>query len=189
MQVPGSHNVSNALVALAVADLIGLSVSQAAQALSAYQGVERRFQVRGEANGILVIDDYAHHPTEIKATLAAARGQFPNRRIWSVWQPHTYSRTRTLFDQFVNAFKDADRVVVTEVYAAREPLPEDGFSARQMVDVMSNPDALYVPDLGHATDLLMDSLQPGDVLLVLSAGDATQISSDVLLQMKARISE
>jgi UDP-N-acetylmuramate--alanine ligase len=186
LQVPGRHNVSNALAAIAVADLVGLPIQQAVQSLSEFRGAERRFEVRGEANGVLVIDDYAHHPTEIKATLAAARARYPERRIWSVWQPHTYSRTRTLFDQFTGAFEDADKVLVTEVYAARETPPEDGFSAKQVVKAMSRPDVLYSPDIYQATEVLLDRLRPGDVLLVLSAGDANQISTDVLLKMKEK---
>ncbi|OGO28673.1 MAG: UDP-N-acetylmuramate--L-alanine ligase [Chloroflexi bacterium RBG_16_52_11] len=186
LQVPGRHNVSNALSAIAVADLVGLPVLKAAKALSEFRGTDRRFEVRGEANGVLVIDDYAHHPTEIKATLAAARARYPQRRIWSVWQPHTYSRTRTLFDQFAGAFDDADTVLVTEVYAARETPPKDGFSASQVVEAMSRPDVLFTPDISQATELLVDKLQPGDVLLVLSAGDANQISTDVLLRMKEK---
>jgi UDP-N-acetylmuramate--alanine ligase len=186
LQVPGRHNVSNALAAVAVADLVGLPVQKAASALSEFRGTDRRFEVRGEANGVLVIDDYAHHPTEIKATLAAARARYPQRRIWSVWQPHTYSRTRTFFDQFAGAFDDADNVLVTEVYAARENPPQDGFSANQVVKAMSRPSVLFTPDISQATELLVDKLQPGDVLLVLSAGDANQISTDVLLRMKEK---
>ena len=186
LQVPGRHNVSNALAAIAVADLVGLPIEQAVQSLAEFRGTERRFEVRGEANGVLVIDDYAHHPTEIKATLAAARARYPERRIWSVWQPHTYSRTRTLFDQFAHAFEDADRVLVTEVYADRETPPEDGFSAKLVAKAMSRPNVLYTADLSQATEVLLDRLQPGDVLLVLSAGDANQISTDVLHRMKEK---
>ncbi len=91
----------------------------------------------GEHRGVTLIDDYAHHPTEIRATLAAARLRYPGRRLWAVWQPHTYSRTRALFDQFAAAFAAADCVLVTEVYAAREPLPADGFSARQVVEAIA----------------------------------------------------
>jgi UDP-N-acetylmuramate--alanine ligase len=120
LQVPGIHNVRNATAALAVSDLIGVSVVQAAGEISRFQGTERRFEVRGEAKHVTFIDDYAHHPTEIMATLSAARVRFPNRNIWAVWQPHTYSRTRTLFTEFAGAFRDADHVLVTDIYAARE---------------------------------------------------------------------
>ena len=120
LQVPGRHNVSNALAALSAVALLGRSIEEAAAALGKFTGTSRRFEIRGEQNGILVIDDYAHHPTEIRATLAAARARYPGRRIIAVWQPHTYSRTRALFEDFVNAFGDADETIVTEVYAARE---------------------------------------------------------------------
>ncbi len=128
LQVPGKHNVANALAALAVAQLLGLPLHEAAQALGKFTGTGRRFEVRGEVAGVTVIDDYAHHPTEIKATLAAARSRYPGRRVWAVWQPHTYSRTRSLMDDFINSFEDADEVIVTEIYAAREP--KQDFSSR-----------------------------------------------------------
>lgn len=180
MQVPGVHNVLNALASVAVADVLDLDTSRAAEAMGDYRGSDRRFQVRAEPGGVTVIDDYAHHPTEIRATLAAARARYPGRQIWVVWQPHTYSRTRALMQDFAASFKDADHVIVTEVYAAREPKPEDGFSAQQVVAVMNNKDAHYIPALFSVTIFLLTYLQPGDVLLVLSAGDADQISSQVI---------
>jgi UDP-N-acetylmuramate--alanine ligase len=125
----------------------------------------------------------AHHPTEIKATLAAARSRYPGRPIWAAWQPHTYSRTRTLQNEFATAFKDADHVLVTEVYAARELDPGD-FSARQVVAAMRHPDARFVPDLAAAETYLSEHLRPDDVLLVLSAGDADQLSGQVLDLLK-----
>ncbi|HSG44300.1 MAG TPA: UDP-N-acetylmuramate--L-alanine ligase [Anaerolineales bacterium] len=120
LQVPGEHNVQNALAVLAIVGVLGYSRSRAAKALGKFAGTGRRFELVGEVNGISVFDDYAHHPTEIKATLAGARARYPERRIWAVWQPHTYSRTQTLFLEFSRAFKDADEVIVTEVYASRE---------------------------------------------------------------------
>jgi UDP-N-acetylmuramate--alanine ligase len=184
LQVPGRHNVLNALAALAVACLLELPLPLAAGALSEYHGVGRRFELRGEAAGVTVIDDYAHHPSKIKATLAAARARYPGRRLWAVWQPHTYSRTRALFADFVNAFKDADQVVITEVYPAREPVPGD-FSSRLVADQISKergkPETVFfAPDLTHASQILAAQLRAGDVLLVLSAGDADKISGQVL---------
>jgi UDP-N-acetylmuramate--alanine ligase len=186
LRVPGKHNVLNALAALAVAHQMGLPTDQACRALSEFRGVGRRFEVRGESNGITVIDDYAHHPTEIRATLTAARARFPERSLWVVWQPHTYSRTRTLFNDFVAAFGQADHVVVTEIFASRENPPEDGFSAQQVVAAMSYPDAYFVPDLTQAATFLVERLVPGDVLLILSAGDADQVSTQVLALLKER---
>jgi UDP-N-acetylmuramate--alanine ligase len=180
LQVPGIHNVYNALASVAVADLLGLDAVRAAEALGEYRGSDRRFQVRAEPGGVTVIDDYAHHPTEIRATLAAARVRYPGRKIWAVWQPHTYSRTRALLNDFAASFIDADHVIVTEVYAAREAAPEDGFSAQQVVAAMCYPDVHFTSNLFDATVLLLTYLQPGDVLLVLSAGDADQISTQVI---------
>jgi UDP-N-acetylmuramate--alanine ligase len=180
LQVPGIHNVFNALASVAVADLLGLDAARAAEALGEYRGSDRRFQVRAEPGGVTVIDDYAHHPTEIRATLAAARARYRGRKIWAVWQPHTYSRTRALLNDFAASFIDADHVIVTEVYAAREAAPEDGFSAQQVVAAMRYPDVHFTHDLSDATVLLLTYLQPGDVLLVLSAGDADQISTQVI---------
>lgn len=179
LQVPGKHNVQNSLAALTVAHLLSLPVEKAAAALGEYQGAGRRFEVRGEAGGVIVIDDYAHHPTEIRATIAAARERYPARQLWVVWQPHTYTRTMLLFDQFAGAFEKADHVLVTEVYAAREPARPD-FSAQNVVKAMRHPDANFASDFERVTDFLLSNLQPKAVLLVLSAGDADRISAKIL---------
>ena len=180
LQVPGRHNVSNALAVLGVVDLLGLPLNDAATALGQYRGVGRRFEVRGVVKGITVVDDYAHHPSEIRATLAAARARYHGSAIWAVWQPHTYSRTRTLLDQFAAAFNDAEHVIVTEVYAARENPPEDGFSSRQIVEAIRHPDVRLATGLSQAVEILIELLQPGDVVLVMSAGDADQVSGQLL---------
>ncbi len=186
LQVPGKHNVLNALATVAVVHQLGLPVEGAAQALGAFQGTGRRFELRGEVSGVAVIDDYAHHPTEIQSTLNAARMRYPGRRLWAVWQPHTYSRTRTLFDEFANAFLNCDHVLVTEIYPSREPPPVDGFSSRQVVAAMQHPDVHYMADLNQATAFLLGRLEAGDVLLVMSAGDADQISTHVLAALQDR---
>jgi len=178
LQVPGEHNVRNALAALSVAAVLGLSLKNAAVALGDFKGTGRRFQVVGEKNGVTVIDDYAHHPTEIRATLAAARARFPGRRILTVWQPHTYSRTQTLFLEFTRAFTDTDLVFVTEVYAAREPRQE--FSSAEVVSAMPHPAARFTNSLAETTEAVLKVIRSGDVLLVLSAGDADQVSAGVL---------
>ena len=181
LQVPGKHNILNALAALTVTQLLGLPLAEAAQALGQFTGTGRRFEVRGEANGIIVIDDYAHHPTEIQATLAAARSRYPRSPLWVVWQPHTYSRTQTLLEDFANSFGNADEVIVTEVYPAREP--KQDFSSRKVVEAMPRP-AHFIADLPEVSNYLITHLRPGDVLLVLSAGDADQVSTDVLAHLK-----
>jgi UDP-N-acetylmuramate--alanine ligase len=179
LAVPGEHNVRNSLAALAVVHLLDESVEQAAKALEVFTGTGRRFELRGEANGVTVVDDYAHHPSEIRATLSAARLRFANRKLWAVWQPHTYSRTRTLFHDFVRAFDDADHVIVTGVYAAREPRDEN-FSPVTLAQAMDHTDARFIPDHTVVSEFLLSQLRPGDVLLVLSAGDADRISGWVL---------
>jgi UDP-N-acetylmuramate--alanine ligase len=186
LPVPGRHNVRNALAALGVADLLGLSLQEAALALREFRGTGRRFEVLGDVAGITFVDDYAHHPTEIRATLAAARARYPGRRIWAVWQPHTYSRTRMFSADFARSFEDADRVVVTEIYAAREAAPVEGFSTRQVVEKMQHPAAHFAPDLTQAEEYLLAHLLPGDVLLVLSAGDADQINTHLMQALKIR---
>ncbi|OGO25665.1 MAG: UDP-N-acetylmuramate--L-alanine ligase [Chloroflexi bacterium RBG_16_54_11] len=186
LRLPGRHNVQNALAALAVAHQMKLPVEGAAEALSQFEGTGRRFEVRGEINGVTVIDDYAHHPTEIRATLSAARMRYPKNRLWVVWQPHTFSRTRLLLHDFVSAFDQADHVLVTEIYAARESQPADGFSSRHVVEAMTYPGATLITDFSQTTQFLVERIQPGDVLIVLSAGDADQISTQVLAQLKER---
>lgn len=185
LQVPGRHNVHNALATLAVIETLGLPLSRAAGALSAFQGTARRFELLGESQGILVIDDYAHHPTEIRATLQAARRRYPGRRIWAVWQPHTYSRIRRLLFDFSHAFDQADQVILTDIYAAREAPPADGFSAVDVVNVIQHPAVRLIPDLPSVSEELLTQLVSGDVLLVLSAGDADQISRRVLAALQA----
>jgi UDP-N-acetylmuramate--alanine ligase len=178
LQIPGEHNVRNALAALCVCAVMGLSLKNAAAALAEFKGTGRRFQILGEKHGITVVDDYAHHPTEIRATLSAARARFPGQRIWAVWQPHTYSRTQALFYEFSRAFGDADEVLVTEVYAAREP--KQDFSSAEIVSSMPHGSARYSGTLEETTEYLLKHLQTGDVLLVLSAGDADRVSANVL---------
>ncbi|MGH2581808.1 MAG: UDP-N-acetylmuramate--L-alanine ligase [Anaerolineales bacterium] len=178
LQVPGMHNVLNATGALVVADLLDLPLEVAALALADFRGTGRRFEVRGEAAGVTIVDDYAHHPTEIRSTLAAARERFPGRRIWALWQPHTYSRTTTLFEDYRKAFENADKVLVTNVYAARENKPAD-FEMRQLVAQINHPNVQFSPNLDEARGALVHRLERGDVLIVMSAGDAIQISAEV----------
>jgi UDP-N-acetylmuramate--alanine ligase len=184
LQVPGKHNVRNALAVFAIADALGLPRDGVAKALGKFTGTGRRFQLRGEANGISIFDDYAHHPTEIKATLEGARARYPDRRIWAVWQPHTYSRTQTLFLEFSRAFKDADEVIVTEVYAAREP--KQDFTSAEVVSAMAHMSARYIETLPSVTSYLLRNLKPGDVVIVMSAGDAHQVSTELVKAFQER---
>ncbi len=186
LQLPGKHNIQNALAALAVAHQMHLPVDQAARALAEFRGTGRRFEVRGQVGGITVIDDYAHHPTEIRATIAAARERYPHSGLWVVWQPHTYSRTRLLLDDFATAFEQADQVVVTNIYAAREQPPEDGFSSQDVAPAIAHPQARHIPSFTEVITYLEEHMQPGDVLLVLSAGDADQVSAGLLALLRER---
>lgn len=185
LRVPGIHNVRNALAALAVMDVLHLPISQAAQALGEFQGTGRRFELRGEVNGITIIDDYAHHPTEIKTTLMTARQVYPQSDLWAVWQPHTFSRTRTLISAYAEAFDAADHVLVTDIYPAREAPPSDGFSSRQVVEAIRHLDVRYSGSLKGTVAYLVRNLHAGSVLIVLSAGDADQISSEILETIQA----
>jgi UDP-N-acetylmuramate--alanine ligase len=184
LQVPGKHNIQNSLAALSVGALMGLPPKKAAEALGEFRGTARRFEVLGEANGVTIINDYGHHPTEIKATLAGARARYPQHKTWAVWQPHTYSRTQTLFAQFASAFEDADEVLVTEVYASREP--KQDFTSAMVVSSMRHSSAHFTAGLNDTTKYLLDHLRPGDVLIIFSAGDADQVSADVLAGLSKR---
>jgi len=175
LQIPGKHNVLNALAAFAVAEKMGLSGVEIARALSEYEGSERRFDIRGEYQGILLVDDYAHHPSEIEATLSAARDSYPERRIWAVWQPHTYSRTQTLFSGFTEAFSKADQVIVLNVYAAREEEPA-GFAITDLVNEINHSNVNFIPENKKAYEFLLKELRSGDLLLIFTAGDAIDIN-------------
>jgi len=178
-RLPGKHNVRNALASLAVAEHLGIEFRQAREALTEYHGATRRFELKGEAGGVTVIDDYAHHPTEIRATLAAARTRYPEAQIWAVFQPHTYSRLRALQDEFSHAFEAADHVLVTEVFAAREAV-DPTFGGEQIAGLISRPAATFSPDFERTARLLAEHVQPGDVVITLSAGDGNQVGERLL---------
>jgi UDP-N-acetylmuramate--alanine ligase len=177
--VPGKHNVKNALAALVVVDRLGVPFAQAAAALANFSGVGRRFEIKDRAGEIVVVDDYAHHPTEIRATLAAARTRYPERAIWAVFQPHTYSRTRALLDDFAAAFADAGHVVIVDIFPARE-VDDGSISSRDIVARMEHPDTYYIGSLEDAANFLIDRLRPGDVLITLGAGDGYRVGEMVI---------
>jgi UDP-N-acetylmuramate--alanine ligase len=184
LTLPGVHNVSNALGALAAADQLGTPFATSSGVLSSFHGVGRRFEKIGEAGGVTVIDDYAHHPSEIRATLQAARQRYPGAEVWAVFQPHTFSRTRTLMASFAQAFADADHVLVTEIFPSREQ-PDGLTSGREVVHVMNHPDARFVPGLDDALRELAAGVKPGSVVVTLSAGDANRVGKDLLALRKA----
>ena len=178
LQAPGKHSILNALATLSVIHQLDLSLEDAAKALEGFAGTDRRFDLLATVNGIAVYDDYAHHPTEIRATLSAARARHPKSRIWAIWQPHTYSRTKLLFDEFAQSFENADKVIVSEVYKSREP--KEDFSSAQVVEIMNHPSAKFIAELEEISAYLIENLRPNDILLVLSAGDANEINLKVL---------
>lgn len=184
LSVPGFHNVLNAMAPLVIAHRNQLDLDRCSRVLLQFSGTGRRFDLVGEAQDITIIDDYAHHPTEIKATLEAVTNRYPERPIWAVWQPHTFTRTRTLLEKFATSFKDADHVIVSEIYSAREK--DDGFSALQVVKAMHHPDVKFIETNQQISNFLLDNLSAGDVLLVLSAGDADQISRMVYQNLKQK---
>jgi len=187
LQVPGVHNVKNALAAVAVAHRLGLDLHLVAEALAAFRPTRRRFELKGVAAGVTVMDDYAHHPTEIRATLAAAREQFPDRIVWAVFQPHTYSRTQLLLDEFADSFAEADHVVVLDIYPAREAAADfPGTTAAGLVARMRHPDAQHVRTHDEAVACLLKGLRPGDLLLTLGAGDGFLIGERVLAELEKR---
>ena len=184
LSIPGMHNLRNALAVMAVIHVLALSMVKAAKALGNFSGTGRRFEVRGEADGVTVVDDYGHHPTEIAATLTGARARYAKRRLWAVWQPHTFSRTRALSDRFADAFGEADEVIVTEIYRSREPAQD--YSSLEVVKKMKRSSVKFIADLSDVMGYLIKSLQAGDVLIVFSAGDADQVSTKVLDQLRKR---
>ena len=188
LELPGRHNVLNALAALAAADAVGVPFEAAAMALAEFRGTERRFELKGEAGGVAVVDDYAHHPTEIRATLAAAKAGYPGRTVWAVFQPHTYSRTAALLEQFGTAFGDADHVLVTGIYAARESdtLGMSGAKVAAQIRRTGHPDVIYVETLDGAAAAVLERVGPGDVLLTLGAGDGYLVGEWVLDRLKSR---
>ncbi len=185
LQVPGLHNVRNALAALTAARHCGVDAAQALAALADFPGVARRFELKGQAAGVTVIDDYAHHPTEVEATLAAARRRYPDRRIWAVFQPHTFSRTRELLSAMAESFHAADRVAVTDIYPAREQ--DDGrVHARDLVAASSHPAIAYTGDLDATVDYLLGQVAPGDVVVILGAGNVTRVGDALLARLAQR---
>ncbi len=171
---PGAHNRANAACAIALADWCGVDPADAIARIAPFTGVGRRFERTGTAAGVQVVDDYAHHPAEVTATLRAARDQHPGRVV-AVFQPHLYSRTRELADQFGKALSAADVVVVTDVYGARED-PEPGVDGQLVLRSVRGPgEMLYVPLLSDVPAVIVPDLREGDLVLTMGAGDITTL--------------
>jgi UDP-N-acetylmuramate--alanine ligase len=185
LRVPGVHNVSNALAAVAVGLDLDLEIDVIREGLEEFAGVDRRFQIKGEARGILVVDDYGHHPAEIHATLNAAKDGF-GRRIVVVFQPHRYTRTKHLLQEFFTAFYQADLLVVTEVYAAGESVIP-GVSGKQIADGAlghGHRNVTFIPDTGEVAEFLLPALQAGDMVITLGAGDIWRVGEEVLHRLE-----
>ncbi len=178
LNVPGRHNVLNATAAIAIAHQLGVDAEKIALGLSHFRGVDRRFQLRGTAQGVTVVDDYGHHPTEIRATLAAAR-ECGYKRIHVVFQPHRFSRTLDLMEQFRGAFADADTVIVLPIYAAsEEPIP--GVTAERLAASIEGPQVQFAEDFPTAVTAVAAQAKAGDLILTLGAGNVSQLAPQIL---------
>jgi UDP-N-acetylmuramate--alanine ligase len=184
LHVPGRHNVLNATAAVAIAHQLLVSPEKIAEGLNHFRGVDRRFQLRGQARGVTVVDDYGHHPTEIRATLAAAR-ECGHRRIHVVFQPHRFSRTHDLLEEFADAFRDADSVIVLPIYAAsEEPIP--GVTAELLAGRIQGPKVEFAPDFVSAVAAVTAEAREGDLVLTLGAGSVSQLAPQILAALEAR---
>jgi UDP-N-acetylmuramate--alanine ligase len=186
LKVPGLHNLRNAVAALAVVDALDGALEPAAAALGDFQGVGRRFERLGEFRGVAVVDDYAHHPSELAATLSAARQAFPGRRLVAVFQPHLYSRTAAHGQAMGQALAAADLVIVTEIYPAREQ-PIAGVSGQQVAEAAerAGADARFEPTRAKVGRTVYQALREGDVVLTLGAGDITRVAPELVRWLTA----
>jgi UDP-N-acetylmuramate--alanine ligase len=182
LPVPGKHNVYNALAAIAVALELDVPFEKIADAFADFRNANRRFQFKGEAGGITVIDDYGHHPTEILATLAAAKNAAGGRRTVVVFQPHRYTRTQELMDEFALAFNNADVLYVLDIYAASES-PIEGITAEVLTENIKrygHKNANYIGEIDSAAALVCENLVTGDLVITLGAGNVTRLSDEIL---------
>lgn len=180
LSVPGEHNVLNALSAIACSYFLGIDKDVAAASLKSFTGTHRRFEKKGEKNGVVVIDDYAHHPAEIIATIKAAKN-YPHKRIFCVFQPHTYTRTYTLFEDFAKAFNGVDKLILTDIYAAREK--DTGLvSSTKLCEAVKNNgvNAIHISSFKEIVENLSNELKEGDVLITMGAGDVYLVGEDFL---------
>ena len=182
---PGRHNILNALAAIGVALQAGIAPEKCVEGLAAFSGVGRRFELKGEKNGVTVIDDYGHHPTEIQATIRTARQVFPGRRLVMVFQPHRFSRTQALFGEFCQTFGNVDKLYLTEIYPASEsPIPGvNGVNLALGIRQFSKTDVCYKPNFDEVVEALKTDLRPGDVLITQGAGSVTTVGPRVLENM------
>ena len=180
LSVPGEHNVYNALGAIAAARALGISVHGIAQGLRNFTGTERRFEKKGVMHGVTIIDDYAHHPQEIAATLAAA-ANYPHKKLWCVFQPHTYSRTKAFLDEFAQALSAADEVVLADIFAARET-DTLGVSSRDIASRIqaAGGNVHYFHTFDEIETFLLENCSTGDLLITMGAGDIVKVGERLL---------
>ena len=187
LHVPGVHNVLNATAAIAVGVGLDVGLEQIRSALESFRGVDRRFQLRGTVGGVSVVDDYGHHPTEIKATLAAAR-QCGYQKIHVIFQPHRYTRTRDLMDEFAGAFQNADSLIVLDIYSASEP-PIEGITGESLarhISQLSGREVRFAASFREASDYVAANAGDGDMILTLGAGNVSQLGPDILERLRDR---
>lgn len=180
LTVPGMHNIYNSLACIAVCDIYKLNLKKVIESLKAFCGAKRRFEKKGMLNGAEIYDDYAHHPSEIKATLLAAKNR-NMKKVWCVFQPHTYSRTKALLNEFANAFYNADNVIITDIYAAREKDTGE-INSEDLVNEIrkTSNNAIYIKDFSDIESYLKDNLKPGDILLTIGAGNVYKIGEELI---------
>ena len=180
LAVPGKHNVSNAMAALVLSDLFSLAYENVFHALKNFSGTDRRFEYKGTLNGVTIIDDYAHHPTEITATLSAAKN-YPHKSIWCVFQPHTYTRTKTFMDEFAAALSLADHIVLADIYAARETdtLGISSLDLKKSIEEKGH-ECFYFPSFEEIENFLLKNCINGDLLITMGAGDVLKIGENLL---------
>jgi len=186
LRVPGMHNVYNALAAIAVGFELEVSFEKISEGLNSFTGAGRRFQTKGEVNGVLVVDDYGHHPTEIRATLAAAKLGSGGRRIVVLFQPHRYTRTHDLMQEFARSFNNADVLFITDIYAASED-PIEGIDSEALTNAIKrfgHKEASYIGGLENAASFLRDYVQPGDLVVTLGAGTVSRVSDQLVSLMR-----
>jgi UDP-N-acetylmuramate--alanine ligase len=187
--MPGAHNVLTALGVLAITDFMGIPFETYAKALSSFEGVARRFTVRGEVGGVTVVDDFGHHPAEVKATLDGARVSFPGRRIIAAFQPHRYTRTRDQLTEFARAFHDADKVVVCDIAAAGER-PIEGVTSEVVVRnarEAGHRDISYVAKREDVAGWLDQQAKPGDLVITLGAGNIQLTCNEIIALLEKRL--
>ncbi len=183
LTIQGMHNVLNSMAALLAVEAAGIPLETAIPHLRSYHGAARRFEFKGEIDGIMIIDDYAHHPTEVRSTLQAARAAYPERDIWAIYQPHTFSRTRTFLDQFNGIFNAADHVIVTEIYPAREPI-DPNITPELVAAASHHEEAIALHDFDAIIHHLTERLRPNSLVIILSAGTATKLGPMLLENLR-----